>query len=105
MVYIGGLPPDAEDDDLFRLFNSFGAIMPTGVKVMKTPEGSCKGFGFVDFQEVSAAQAAIQLFNGTILPDGNTLLVKVKQSRGKGGWKGDKGGGNDWKGGKGGGSW
>lgn len=77
-LYISGLPADAEDVDLYRLFNPFGAIAPRGVKVMQRPDGSCKGFGFINFQDVTAAHAAIATFHGTVLPDDSILTVKVK---------------------------
>merc|ERR1719259_1203442 len=79
MIYVSGLPGDAEDVDLFRLFNPFGATVPNGVTVMTNDDGSCKGFGFVDFQDPSSAEAAIAAFNGTIMPDGGNLVVKLKQ--------------------------
>merc|ERR1719293_150633 len=79
MVYVSGLPKDAEDADLYRLFNPFGATVPNGVTVMTNADGTCRGFGFVDFIEPLAAEAAIAQFNGTIMPDGSHLVVKLKQ--------------------------
>lgn len=86
-LYISGLPADAEDVDLYRLCNPFGAIAPRGVKVMQKPEGGCKGFGFVNFQDVAAAHACISVLNGTILPDDSILTVKVKSEPTKGSGK------------------
>lgn len=77
-LYVSGLPADADDVDLYRLFNPFGAITTRGVKVMKRPDGQCKGFGFVNFQDVDAAQLAIASFHDTVLPDDSILSVTVK---------------------------
>merc|ERR1719188_1716780 len=67
-LYVQGLPPDCRDADLYKLFNPFGALMPGGVRTMLKEDGSCKGIGFVNFQEMEAAQAAIEAFNGINLP-------------------------------------
>jgi len=91
ILYVSGLPPDAEDLDLYKVFNPFGALAPRGVRCMTHEDGSCKGFAFVNFQDPSAAQAAIQVLNATILPDGNLLAVKVKTEGGKGDKGKDKG--------------
>ncbi|CAK0856005.1 unnamed protein product [Prorocentrum cordatum] len=57
-IYVKNLPPDMTDLDLFRLFAPFGAIAPSGVKVMLNEDGSCKGFGFVDYATEEHAQLA-----------------------------------------------
>jgi len=83
-LYIQGLPSDCSDNDLYKLFNPFGALMSTGVRVMLTDDGSCKGIAFVNFQDVSAAEAAAAKFNGTVLPDGSHMMVKLKNAKGGG---------------------
>jgi len=80
-LYVGGLPPDAEDIDLYRLFNPFGAVAPKGCKVMMRTDGASKGFGFVNFQDPAAAQEAIRAFDGTALPDNSVLVVKIKTEK------------------------
>jgi len=86
-LYIRGLPSDTSDIDLSDIFAPFGAIPPRGVKAMLNPDGSCTGVGFVDYVEEACAQAALNALNGTMMPDGTTLRVSVKNSskaKGKG---------------------
>eukprot|EP00928_Gymnodinium_smaydae_P013740 TRINITY_DN1498_c0_g1_i2.p1 TRINITY_DN1498_c0_g1~~TRINITY_DN1498_c0_g1_i2.p1 ORF type:complete len:320 (-),score=100.74 TRINITY_DN1498_c0_g1_i2:182-1141(-) len=94
-MYVSNLPPDCTDEHLYKLFGPFGAIHSRGVKVMKNPDGTCKGFGFVNFIDASAMHAAQQMLDGAQLPDGAELVVKVqdkseksdkKGKGGKGGW-------------------
>jgi len=112
-LWIGGLPNDTTDLDLYYIFATFGSIPAGGVRAMLNEDGSCKGFGFVNYIEPKAAQSAIDTLHGTELPDGALLEVKMKtasktQDAGKGwskdagkGWSQDAGKG--WsKGGKGG---
>jgi len=92
-LHISGLPPDCDDVHLYKLLGPFGAIPPTGVKAMKHPDGTCKGFGFVNFIDPSAMEAAMQMLHGTLLPDGTVMNVTVKQpGKGKEGKGGKKGG-------------
>uniref|UniRef100_A0A7S4R455 RRM domain-containing protein n=1 Tax=Alexandrium monilatum TaxID=311494 RepID=A0A7S4R455_9DINO len=84
-VYIRGLPQDTTDGDLHDIFGPFGAIPPRGVKAMLTPEGQCTGIGFVDFVDEACAAKACQALNGSMLSDGTSLQVHVKNStKGKG---------------------
>jgi len=80
-LYIAGLPPDTANIHLYKLFASFGAIRPKGVHAMMNPDGTCKGIAFVNFLDEAAAQAAIMMYNGAVLPDGTTLKVAMKQSK------------------------
>lgn len=83
-LYVAGLPIDTTDLDLFRIFSPFGAIAPRGVRAMMFPEGTCKGFGFVNFLDPMAAEMAANTLNGTTLPDGTVLQVKPKSPNMKG---------------------
>mmetsp|Transcript_33958 Transcript_33958/g.54064 ORF Transcript_33958/g.54064 Transcript_33958/m.54064 type:complete len:476 (-) Transcript_33958:71-1498(-) len=95
-VYIRGLPSDTTDVDLYRLFSSFGAIAPTGVKAMLTDDRTaCKGIGFVDFLDANAAATAALALDGFALADGTPLQVTSKQP------KAAKGDGKSWGDGKG----
>mmetsp|Transcript_74328 Transcript_74328/g.191763 ORF Transcript_74328/g.191763 Transcript_74328/m.191763 type:complete len:263 (-) Transcript_74328:135-923(-) len=88
-LFVGGLPRDTTDGDLYEIFATFGAIPSGGVRAMPGEEGTCKGFGFVNFTNHEAAVNAIQTLNGTMMPDGTTLKVCTKGPSGK--VKGDKG--------------
>mmetsp|Transcript_111095 Transcript_111095/g.324964 ORF Transcript_111095/g.324964 Transcript_111095/m.324964 type:complete len:237 (-) Transcript_111095:136-846(-) len=79
-LYVKGLPPDTTDSDLHDIFGPFGAIPPRGVKATLTPEGQCTGVGWVDFVEEAKAAKAAEALNGTMLADGSSLRVYVKNS-------------------------
>merc|ERR1712048_761184 len=77
-IWIGGLPYDTTDLDLYQIFAAFGAIPSNGVRAMLNDDGSCKGFGFVNYIDPTHAQTAIATLNGTQMPDGSVIQVKVK---------------------------
>jgi len=81
-LYVGGLPYDTTDADLYLIFSPFGAIAPRGVRAMKGDDTPCKGFGFVNFLDTEGAQAAVQTLNGTQMPDGKVLKVSIKGPQG-----------------------
>lgn len=86
-VYMRGLPPDCNDGHLFRIFATFGSLAPNGVKAMLNDDGTCKGFGFINFQDATAAQAAISTLNGAQISDGSMFQLSIKmpsKSKGKG---------------------
>ncbi|CAK0809119.1 unnamed protein product [Prorocentrum cordatum] len=87
-LYIGGLPPDTTDGDLYEIFATFGAIPPRGVKAMLSPEGQCTGVGFVNFIKLEDAQRACEALNGTMLPNGQWMKVNLKRRVNKGEGKG-----------------
>lgn len=89
-LYIANLPGDTSDLELYKIFAPFGAIAPRGVRAMINPDGVCRGIGFVNYLENASAETAIATLNGTIMPDGRTLIVKNKGPSGAG--KGEKGG-------------
>lgn len=82
-IFIRGLPRDCSDIHLYRVFAPFGPIYPKGVRACNTGkgDGSCRGYGFVNFLATESAQAAILTLNGAILPDGTTLKVAVKTDK------------------------
>lgn len=87
-VFIKNLPVDTTDLDLFKLFGPFGAVY--GTKAMTNPDGSCKGFGFVDFLDPLSAQAAVGALNNFQTQDGGVINVSIKVSKeGKGKGKGE----------------
>ena len=81
-LFVANLPRNATNLDLYKIFSPFGAINTKGVKLMKVEDGhSCKGFGFVEFMDNSAAEQAIAKLNGMRLPDGHFLEVAKKAER------------------------
>lgn len=104
-IYVGGLPYSATEEDLTNLFASTGSVREA-VIVTDRYTGQAKGFGFVEMDNDSEAEAAINALNGTQL-GGRTLTVneaKPREERSHGGGGGGgygRGGGN--RGGSGGG--
>jgi len=77
-VFVKNLPGDTTNADLFKLFAPFGAIGPTGATAMLAEDGSCKGFGFVDFVDAACAQAAVATLHNFTLPDESSIQVSIK---------------------------
>ncbi|KAF8410024.1 hypothetical protein HHK36_002544 [Tetracentron sinense] len=59
-IFIGGLDPNATDDDLRQSFSQYGEIAS-----VKIPVG--KGCGFVQFANRTNAEEALQKLNGTVI--------------------------------------
>merc|ERR1712048_747908 len=85
---------DATDLDLYKLFSPFGAIAPTGVKVMMNPDGTSKGFGFADFLMAEDAATAVLALDNFTMSDGSSIQVQQKKPSlaKKGGGKAANGG-------------
>ena len=67
-IYIKNLPPTADKLFLYEKFARFGAI--TSVKPMPDEAtGACKGIGFVNYTDASAARMAVDHMNGALLGD------------------------------------
>jgi len=77
-IFVGSLPEDTTDTDLYEIFTPFGPIASQGVRAMQTPEGICKGIGFINFLDSESTQKAIMTLNGTMMPSGRVLKVCPK---------------------------
>ena len=77
-IFIYHLPPETDENVLYRLFGPFGAI--SSVKVVRDQNtGQCKGFGFVNFIKLEDSQQAIINMNGYQL--GNKVAGVLQDSR------------------------
>jgi len=76
-LYVGNLPYSATDETLNELFASYGELV-SAVVIKDRHSGRSKGFGFVEFAEEAAAQAALAELNGKEV-DGREL--KVSEAR------------------------
>jgi len=56
-IFVGGLPHDITEDSLAQHFSQFGVV--TKVELKRNEDGRLRGFGFVTFEEKSAAQAVL----------------------------------------------
>lgn len=101
-IYVGNLVWDATADDLLEIFNKHGKV--TRAQVITDREtGRSRGFGFVEMDNDSEAQKAIDTLNGAE-HNGRPLTVneaRPRESRGPG-VGGAGGGGGRGPGGRGG---
>lgn len=58
-LYIRGLPPTMSDEDLYNLCAQYGKISSTKA-ILDKNSGTCKGYGFVDFDELREAEVALK---------------------------------------------
>lgn len=101
-LYVGNLNFNTTEDGVRETFGAFGEVTSVHL-VTDRDTGQPRGFGFVEMEDASAAQAAIDGLNGTQF-DGRTLTVNEARPRpertGGGGGGGGRGrGGRDHGGG------
>jgi len=78
-LFVGSLSFSTTDKELENAFSRFGTV--TEAKVINDRDtGRSRGFGFVTFEEDTAAQAAIDEMNGKML-DGRTITVNEAQEK------------------------
>ena len=93
-LYVGNLPFSASEQDVRAAFEAHGAVESVHL-VTDRDTGQMRGFGFVEFNDSSAAQSAIDGLNGQDM-DGRALVVneaRPRPERGGGGGGGGYGGG------------
>jgi RNA recognition motif-containing protein len=109
-LYCGNLSYGVTNADLESLFSEFGPVRSADV-IMDRETGRSKGFGFVEMENDSDADAAVDALNDK---DHNGRPLKVNEARpreerprggggGGGGYGGGRGGGGGYGGGRGGG--
>ncbi len=62
-IYVGNLPYSATEEEVRELFAAFGQVTSVTLITDKF-SGQPRGFGFVEMQESSEAEQAIQELNG-----------------------------------------
>lgn len=62
-LYVGNLPYSTTNDELRNMFAAAGAVA-TATVIIDKMSGRSKGFGFVEFENDSDADKAIEMFNG-----------------------------------------
>jgi RNA recognition motif-containing protein len=104
-IYVGNLPWSTTQDDLYAMFQQYGAVTRAQV-VMDRETGRSRGFGFVEMANQAEADAAIAALNDSQI-NGRPLTVNIAKPRegGGGGFRrgGGGGGGRRYGGGGGGG--
>jgi RNA recognition motif-containing protein len=102
-IYVGNLVWGCTSDDLYALFQEHGAVKRAQV-IMDKETGRSRGFGFVEMDDDSAAQKAIDALNGFDF-QGRALTVneaRPREERPRTGGGGYGGGGGGYGGGGGG---
>ena len=82
-LFVGGLSWNTTDVGLEDAFREFGSVTEAKV-VLDRDTGRSRGFGFVSFDEDSAAERALEEMNGVEL-DGRTIAVNEARERQRGG--------------------
>lgn len=77
-IFIKNLNPDIDNKALYDTFSVFGNILSS--KIATDENGKSKGFGFVHFEDESAAKEAIDALNGMLL-NGQEIYVAPHLSR------------------------
>lgn len=100
-LYVGNLPYSVRDDDLHDTFSEFGAVASAKVMMERGSDRS-RGFGFVEMENESEAQAAISSLNDKPMGGRNLVVNEARpmaprSPRGPGG---PGGGGNGGPGGR-----
>ena len=76
-IFVGSLPWAIDDNALKEAFEAFGPVV--SAKVIKDRQtGKSKGFGFVEMEDETQAQAAIQGLNGSKLGNRNVIVNEAK---------------------------
>ncbi len=96
-LYIGGIPYRSTEDELRAAFEEAGAVTSVSI-ITDRMTGRSRGFGFVEMADETAAQAAIDRWDGKEL-GGRTLSVSFARPQGErppreaGGFGGGRSGG------------
>ena len=78
-IYVGNLPYSITGEDLRNLFSQYGEVADAKV-ISDKYSGKSKGFGFVQMDDNSTAEQAIESLNDSDLQGRN---IKVNQARPK----------------------
>ncbi|MEE9280228.1 MAG: RNA-binding protein [Myxococcota bacterium] len=88
-LYVGNLAFSTTEDELRSVFEQHGKVESVNV-IMDRDTGRSRGFGFVEMDDASAADAAMRALDGSDL-GGRNLKVNEAHDRASGG--GGRGGG------------
>ena len=103
-IYVGNLSYQTDEEALRTLFSAYGAVKSVSV-IKDRYTGESRGFGFVEMDDDTEAQAAIDGLNGADC-EGRSLKVneaKPRAERSGGGrdrGRGGYGGGGGYRGGR-----
>ena len=78
-IFVAGLSYQISEEDLKELFEEYGAVSSAKI-IFDRESGRSKGFGFVEMDDDSEGQQAIDELNDAEF-DGRTLAVSVARPR------------------------
>jgi len=78
-LYVGKLSFDTTDNSLQAVFAQYGTVVSAQV-IMDRDSGRSKGFGFVEMEDQTSADAAIAALNNQEF-EGRTIAVSVARPR------------------------
>lgn len=81
-MYVGNLSYSVTESDLKEAFSAFGEVSSVDL-ISDRDSGQSKGFGFVEMDNNSEADAAIKALNGSSL-QGRNIKVNQAQPKSKG---------------------
>lgn len=76
-LFVGSLPWAVNDDSLREAFEAHGKVVSAKV-ITDRQTGRSRGFGFVEMEDESEANTAIQALNGTDLKGRNIIVSEAK---------------------------
>ena len=76
-LFVGNLPWTVNDDALKTAFESHGKVVTAKV-INDRQTGRSRGFGFVEMENESEANTAIQALNGSQLKGRNIIVSEAK---------------------------
>ena len=89
-LFVAKLSYDTQSEDLRKVFGQYGDVSSANV-VMDKITGNSRGFAFVEMDDESSANNAINGLNNSEL-DGRTIVVKVAEPKGDSRNSGGRGG-------------
>eukprot|EP00794_Sanderia_malayensis_P017952 gene17952-19747_t len=75
-IWIGSLPEDVKESDVFQKFKSYGPIC--SVKISRHKNGVSRGFGFVNYYDESDAKRAAKEADGNSMFGAEEIKVCFK---------------------------
>lgn len=76
-IYVGNLSQEVNEEDLREAFEAFGNVK--SVNIIKDKfSGVSRGFGFLEIEAKSEAQAAIQELNGSELKGTHIIVNEAR---------------------------
>ncbi len=94
-IYIGNLSQEVKEEDLREAFSAFGRVESVNIIKDKFTAVS-KGFGFVEMEAKSEAQAAMKELDGSELKGNNIVVNEARPRSDKRRGGGNRGGGGRW---------